>query len=48
MSNTTIHDSPWCSIGDVSGEHAGHGNTTLLASMKICTILAIWGLALSC
>ena len=37
-----------CSIGDMSGELGGHGNTlSLLASRTFCTILAVLGLALS-
>ena len=49
LSNSMILTSHRCSIGDMSGEHAGHGNTmTLLAPRMFYTILAVWGLALSC
>ena len=35
------------SIGDMSGEHAGHGKTSmLLVSRKFYMILAVWGLVL--
>ena len=38
-----------CSIGFMSGEHAGHGKTLiLLLFKKSCVSLAVWGLALSC
>ena len=43
------HDDPRHPKGvllGTSGEHAGHGNTlTMSASAKVCTILAVWGLA---
>ena len=38
-----------CSMGDMSGEYAGHGRTgTFSASRNCVQILATWGCALSC
>ena len=41
LSNTMIHDLT-CSIGHMSGEHAGYGNTLmLLAPRTFCMILCM-------
>jgi hypothetical protein len=38
-----------CSVGDISGEYAGHGRTgTFSASRNCVQIFASWGRALSC
>jgi hypothetical protein len=41
-------ESQTCSMGDMSGEYAGHGRTgTFSASRKCVQVLATWGCALS-
>ncbi len=38
-----------CSMGDVSGEYAGHARTGMFSASRNCVqILATWGRALSC
>ncbi len=38
-----------CSMGDMSGEYAGHARTGMLSASRNCVqILATWGRALSC
>ncbi len=38
-----------CSIGDMSGEYAGHARTGMFSASRNCVqILATWGFALSC
>ncbi len=38
-----------CSMGDMSGEYAGHARTGMISASRICVqILATWGRALSC
>ncbi len=38
-----------CSIGDMSGEYAGHARTGMFSASRNCVqILATWGRALSC
>ncbi len=38
-----------CSMGDMSGEYAGHARTGMFSTSRNCVqILATWGCALSC
>ncbi len=38
-----------CSIGDISGEYAGHARTGMFSASRNCVqILATWGCSLSC
>ncbi len=38
-----------CSMGDISGEYAGHARTGMFSASRNCVkILATWGCALSC